>query len=79
MPGSCAPTPARQPTSRCLHATLVVVFVTACDGVELWWEREGEGPAVLLVPGRGDPSDLFPELFTDRLQLHGLSIVRWDP
>lgn len=29
------------------------------DGVELWWEREGSGPAVLLVPGSGDSADAF--------------------
>jgi len=67
-PRFAGPTPARRVHSRCLYATLIVVFVTTSDTVELWWEREGDGPVVLLVPGRGDPSDLFPELFTDRLR-----------
>jgi 3-oxoadipate enol-lactonase len=55
------------------------VFTTTADGVDLWWEREGDGPAVLPVPGRGDPSDLFPEDFTAGLLHRGLSVVRWDP
>jgi pimeloyl-ACP methyl ester carboxylesterase len=39
------------------------MIVTTADDVDLWWEREGDGPAVLLFPGRGDASDLFPHEF----------------
>ena len=53
--------------------------VTTADGVELWWAAEGAGPAVLLVPGRGDPSDLFPQEFRSALVAGGLSVLRWDP
>lgn len=49
------------------------------DGVELWWEAEGAGPPVVLVPGRGDASDLFPRRFTDPLVACGLQVVRIDP
>ena len=55
------------------------VFVTTVDGVDLWWEHDGDGPAVLLIPGRGDPSDLFPTEFSTVLLSGGLSVVRWDP
>ncbi len=55
------------------------VFVTTTDGVALWWEHDGTGPAVLLVPGRGDPTDLFPEEFSAALRSGGLSVLRWDP
>lgn len=57
----------------------VAMRVQAEDGVELWWDREGEGPAVLLVPGRGDPSDLFPAELSAVLVAAGFSVVRWDP
>lgn len=49
------------------------------DGVELWWEAEGTSPAVVLLPGRGDASDLFPRRFTDPLVACGLQVVRIDP
>ncbi len=55
------------------------VIVTTADGVPLAWERSGSGPTVLLVPGRGDSSDLFPVDFTSRLTDGGLSVVRFDP
>ncbi len=55
------------------------MFVTTTDGVELWWEAEGVGPSVLLVPGRGDSTDLFPHEFADALAARGLSVLRWDP
>lgn len=55
------------------------MFTSTADGVDLWWEREGEGPAVLLIPGRGDSSDLFPAEFSDALVASGLSVLRWDP
>lgn len=49
------------------------------DGVELWWEAEGTGPAVVLLPGRGDASDQFPRRFTDPLVACGMQVVRIDP
>lgn len=49
------------------------------DGVELWWELVGSGPTVLLIPGRGDPTDLFPAEFSDALVAGGRSVLRWDP
>lgn len=55
------------------------MITTGSDGVELWWEREGTGPAVLLIPGRGDPTDLFPAEFRSALRSGGLSVLRWDP
>jgi 3-oxoadipate enol-lactonase len=55
------------------------VFLTRGDGVHLWWEAEGDGPPVLLLPGRGDPSDLYPRRFTDPLVAAGLRVVRFDP
>lgn len=55
------------------------MFVTTTDGVELWWELEGRGPVVLLIPGRGDSSDLFPAEFGDALLAGGLSVLRCDP
>ncbi len=53
--------------------------VATIDGVQLWWERDGSGVAVILVPGRGDSTDLFPDEFASTLQAGGLSIVRFDP
>ena len=55
------------------------MFVTTGDGVELWWQSEGSGPTVLLIPGRGDPTDLFPTEFSDALVAGGRSVLRWDP
>jgi 3-oxoadipate enol-lactonase len=52
---------------------------TTADGTGIWWEREGSGPAVLLVPGRGDATDLFPEALTSRLRAAGFSTLRYDP
>src|SRR4051794_13940962 len=49
------------------------------DGVRLWFERSGAGPAVVLVPGRGDSSDLYPPEFSDALIAAGFSVVRFDP
>ena len=53
--------------------------MTTSDGVDLWWEQLGEGPPVLLIPGRGDSADLFPQLLIDRLVGAGLSVLRMDP
>lgn len=55
------------------------MIVTTADGVDLWWDRAGDGPAVLLIPGRGDPTDLFPQEFSTALIAGGLSVLRWDP
>jgi 3-oxoadipate enol-lactonase len=53
--------------------------MTTADGVDLWFDHEGDGPAVLLIPGRGDPTDLFPAEFSSALVAGGLSVLRWDP
>jgi pimeloyl-ACP methyl ester carboxylesterase len=50
----------------------------AADDVRLWWERAGDGPVVLLVPGSGDCSDIFPGSFTRRLVDGGCSVLRFD-
>lgn len=55
------------------------MFVTTTDGVDLWWEQLGNGPTVLLIPGRGDSTDLFPKLLIDRLVGAGASVLRMDP
>lgn len=55
------------------------MFVETPDDVRLWCGTEGVGPAVLLVPGRGDSTDVFPVMFTDRLVASGLTAVRLDP
>ncbi|MBN2624837.1 MAG: alpha/beta fold hydrolase [Acidimicrobiales bacterium] len=55
------------------------MIVTTPDGVDLWFDHEGDGPAVLLIPGRGDPTDLFPAEFSSALLSGGLSVLRWDP
>ncbi len=49
------------------------------DGVTLWWELVGAGPSVVLIPGRGDSSDLYPVVFSDRLVGAGFSVLRFDP
>ncbi|MGH9271560.1 MAG: alpha/beta fold hydrolase [Ilumatobacteraceae bacterium] len=51
----------------------------AVDDVSLWWRLDGDGPAVVLLPGRGDSSDLFPSEFTDLLIASGLGVLRHDP
>jgi pimeloyl-ACP methyl ester carboxylesterase len=55
------------------------VMTTTRDGVGLWWESEGDGPPVLLVPGRGDSTDIYPTRFTDRLLAGGCRVIRYDP
>ncbi|MET9682919.1 alpha/beta fold hydrolase [Streptomyces coeruleorubidus] len=45
------------------------------DGVELWVERRGEGPDVLLVSGLGDPAEAWQaqlDGLADRYPAHGL-------
>ena len=51
----------------------------AIDGPELWYGIEGAGLPVVLVPGRGDSSDLFPRCLTDVVTSAGFSVVRMDP
>jgi pimeloyl-ACP methyl ester carboxylesterase len=55
------------------------VFTTTADGVTIWWDRVGAGPSVVLLPGRGDSSDLFPTMLVDRLDSAGLSVICMDP
>jgi pimeloyl-ACP methyl ester carboxylesterase len=55
------------------------VMTEAGDGVRLWWESAGEGPPVLLVPGRGDSTDIYPVRFTHRLLAGGCRVIRYDP
>jgi pimeloyl-ACP methyl ester carboxylesterase len=55
------------------------VFTTSRDGVELWWYPAGEGRPVLLIPGRGDATDLYPHRFTDALIARGCRVIRYDP
>lgn len=55
-----------------------VLAITA-DGVTLWWESVGVGEAVVLLPGRGDSSDLFPSRFVDQLVAAGFTVIRMDP
>ncbi len=49
------------------------------DGVRLWWDASGVGSPVLLVPGRGDSSDLYPRRFTEPLVESGCRVIRFDP
>lgn len=51
----------------------------AADGVSLWCQLDGDGPPVVLIPGRGDSSDLFPDEFSDGLIAAGFAVVRIDP
>ena len=55
------------------------MMMTTDDGVDLWWYRDGDGPVVLLIPGRGDSSDVYPTCFCDRLVAAGFSVLRFDP
>lgn len=48
------------------------------DGVELWWQGCDDGPVVLLVPGRGDSSDLDPPEFSDAPVAAGFAVLRFD-
>lgn len=47
--------------------------------MRLWWRLDGTGPAVLLVPGRGDSSDLYPVELSDALIAAGFAVLRFDP
>lgn len=53
--------------------------LTTPDGVRIWWEATGNGPPVVLVPGRGDSADLFPARAVDGLVACGFRVVRFDP
>lgn len=60
------------------------VRLTRPDGVTLWWDVEipaagTGGRPVVLVPGRGDSTDLFPRLVSESLVGAGLPVVRYDP
>lgn len=55
------------------------MYLERPDGVELWWDAEGIGSPVVLLPGRGDASDLFPRRFTDPLVASGMQVLRIDP
>ena len=48
------------------------------DGVELWWSLDGAGPAIVLIPGRGDSSDVYPADFSDALVAGGCAVLRVD-
>lgn len=52
---------------------------TAGDGTELWWEATPGEPTVVLVPGRGDATDLYPSCFVHPLREAGLGVLRYDP
>lgn len=45
----------------------------------LWWEATGDGTPVVLVPGRGDSTDIFPGCFWERLAVGGCGVIRFDP
>ena len=57
----------------------LAMLTRTADEVPIWWEQIGAGPAVVLLPGRGDSSDLFPSILVDRLLSAGLSVIRMDP
>lgn len=52
---------------------------TTPDGVSIWWDAEGPGSPVVLSPGRGDCSDVFPREFSEQLVEAGCRVVRVDP
>ena len=47
----------------------------------LWWEVTGapDAEVVVLVPGRGDSSDLWPPEFRDALVAGGFRVLAFDP
>jgi len=47
--------------------------------VELWWNETGEGRPVVLVPGRGDNADQYPERFVGPVERAGSRVIRYDP
>jgi pimeloyl-ACP methyl ester carboxylesterase len=51
------------------------------NGVGLWWEATGPADAdvVVLVPGRGDSSDIWPPEFRDALVDAGFRVLVFDP
>ncbi len=54
-------------------------MASARDGVPLWWAAEGDGTPVVLVPGRGDSTDIFPSRFTEALMTANCRVIRFDP
>ncbi len=55
-----------------------MTFARSGDGVSIWYQMDGDGPPVALLPGRGDASDLFPPRFTDPLVDAGFAVLRID-
>ena len=54
------------------------MIATSRDGVALWWEASGDGEPVLLVPGRGDSTDVYPDRFSTALVEAGCQVIRYD-
>jgi pimeloyl-ACP methyl ester carboxylesterase len=54
------------------------VRTAAGDGTSLWWEARGEGEPVLLLPGRGDSSDIWDLGFLDQLVAGGAQVIVYD-
>lgn len=55
------------------------MIAAASDGTALWYDVVGAGPTVVLIPGRGDSTDVFPDCFVSRLIAAGGSVLRMDP
>jgi 3-oxoadipate enol-lactonase len=55
------------------------VDATAPDGTRLWWDISGQGSATVLLPGRGDSTDIYPARFREPLLAAGHRVVRYDP
>lgn len=49
------------------------------DGVSIWFEVHGGGPTVVLLPGRGDATDVYPERFWRSVVEARCQVVRFDP
>lgn len=59
------------------------MHLTRPDGVNLWYEvrspDDADAPTAILLPGRGDSTDVFPPEFTAELVAAGLRVIRFDP
>jgi pimeloyl-ACP methyl ester carboxylesterase len=57
------------------------VPTTSGSGVSIWWKGLGpaDGDAVVLVPGRGDSSDIWPPELRDALTAAGFRVLVFDP
>ncbi len=57
------------------------VWCEGGDGVRLWWEAAGAGDeTIVLIPGRGDSSDVFPTReLRDRFTDAGMRVISFDP